>query len=73
MTKANLTKAVFENVTFEESNLNDIKATGAVFKNCKFIKTIFFDADLSDCQFVGCSFSETELNNTNKKEGLLVI
>lgn len=69
---ANLSKAVFENVTFEESNLNDINATGAVFKNCKFVKTIFFDADFSYCQFVGCSFSETELSNTNKKEGLLI-
>ncbi len=49
---------VFDEVSFKDTDISNIR-----FINCKFIRCLFIGASLSDCEFTDCNFFHT---NTSK-------
>lgn len=54
---------VLNNKTFLEVSFKDTDVNNVRFINCKFIGCLFIGATLNDCEFTNCSFKDT---NTSK-------
>ena len=53
-----LTNKTFHEVSFKDTDINNIR-----FINCTFIGCLFIGASVNDCEFTGCCFKDT---NTSK-------
>lgn len=66
--QADLSNAKYENVSFDNCNLNNSLAKNSEFKNCSFLNTSYCESDLEgsafyNCNFVGCAFIASNLQH----------
>lgn len=57
-----LTKSLFERVTFRSLNLEVAVLENAVFRDCRFIACNLVDSQLVDADFARCSFRKSDLS-----------